>query len=227
MPDPSVTLRMPTVWLWILRIGGGAVGFALALLAGSLVRWLESTIGDAPGLLRLAAALPPWLAAAVLTLVGLFAGSWLAQRAQQESLVLTVGPDSVRLQQDGYDRYLSRESIASVFLDGKFVVFLDSATRPIARAKASDLSTKDIQAAFERFGYPWRGTRDPHEDEFRQWIDGHPDVSDAEHRLFRARARALKEGKAESADELAQQLQEAGIVVRDRNGVQQYRRIVE
>jgi len=183
MTDPSVTVRMPKVWLWILRGGGGVAGFVLALLVDSLVQWLEETVGSVPGPLRVAAALPPWLAIAVMTVGGILAGSWLAERAERESLVLTIGADSVRLQQDGNDRYLPREAIAAVFLDGKFLVFLGSATRPIARGKATDLSTKEVRAAFERFGYPWRGTQDPHEDEFQPWVDGHPAVDEQQHRL--------------------------------------------
>lgn len=223
--ESSVTLQMPRVWLWVLRVGGGVLGFLLGLLVKSLVQWLDETIGGAPGPLRLLAALPLWWAVTVLTVVGALAGIWLSHRAQQESLVVTVDRTSIRLQREGYDRYIPREAIAAVFLDGKFLVFLDRDTKQIVRVEATDVPARDIQAACERFGYPWRGTRDPHEDEFQRWIDGHPALDEQRNRLLRARARALSEGRTGTAEEIAEQLQDVGIVVRDRDGVQQYRRI--
>ncbi|MEV0699355.1 hypothetical protein AB0I53_15755 [Saccharopolyspora sp. NPDC050389] len=222
--ETSVTLRMSNAVLWLLGIGCGAAGFGLGFLVKPVVEWIVDAVGDAPGPLRLAAALPTVWAVPVLTLVGLLIGAWLASMAQKESLVLTVNAACVGLRQDGADRHIPRDAIASVFLDGKELVLLDARTKQIARHKASDLSKTNVRATLERFGYPWAGMSDPHEQEFQRWTDGHPDLDEHANGLLRARARALTDKQAGAAADLADQLQAVGVVLRDRDGAQQYRR---
>ncbi|MER7013162.1 hypothetical protein ABT324_17210, partial [Saccharopolyspora sp. NPDC000359] len=54
----STTLRMPNSVLWALGTGCGALGLGLGFLVKPLVNWIVDLLGDAPGPLRLAAALP-------------------------------------------------------------------------------------------------------------------------------------------------------------------------
>lgn len=223
--ETSVTLRMPNAVLWLLAIGCGAVGFGLGFLVKPLVQWILDAVGDAPGPLRVAAALPTAWTVPVLTVVGLLAGAWLAATAQKESLMLTVNTGGIGLRQVGADHYVPRDSIAAVFLDGKELVLLDAETKQLARNKASDLSKTALQAAFERFDYPWKGTGDPHEQDFQRWTDGHPDLDEQANQLLRSRARALQDKQPGAAADLADRLQSIGVVLRDKNGTQQYRRI--
>lgn len=221
----AVTLSMPDSVLWLLRLGITALGFVLGLLVKPLFNWITDLAGGAPGPLRLAAALPTGWAIAVLTLAGAVAGWWVARAARKESLLLTVDGESVRLSQDGADRYLAREDVGEVFRDGKELVLLGKGTKPLARHDASDLKAAAVQTAFERFGYPWRGPADPHEGEFRRWVDGHPDLDEQLNQLMRARARALADKQPGTAAHLADELAASGIVVRDRKGSQQYRHL--
>lgn len=221
----SVTLRMPDTVLWLLRIGITVLGLVLGLLVKPLFNWITDLVGDAPGPLRVAAALPTGWAIAALTAAGAVVGWWVARVARKESLLLTVDGDSVRLSQDGADRYLAREDVGEVFRDGKELVLLDRRTKELARHDASDLNATDVRAAFERFDYPWRGAGDPHEAEFRRWVDGHPDLDEHGNQLMRARARALADKQPGTAANLADDLSAAGIVVRDRKGSQQYRHL--
>ncbi|MGP4017351.1 YqeB family protein [Saccharopolyspora sp. 5N708] len=223
--DSSTTLRMSSAVLWVLRIGCGTLGLGLGFLVKPLVQWFIDLLGEAPGPLRLAATLPTAWAVPVLAVVGLVAGSWLAAEAQKESLELTIDEAGVRLKQNGAERYLHRAEIDAVFQDRKDLVFLDATTRQLARHKSSDLSKTKVRAAFERLGYPWAGTSDPHENEFSKWLDGHPGLDDQANALFRARARALTDKQRGAAADLADQLQAIGVVLRDREETQQYRRI--
>ncbi|MGW1680380.1 CysS/YqeB C-terminal domain-containing protein [Saccharopolyspora sp. NPDC002376] len=88
-----------------------------------------------------------------------------------------------------------------------------------------DLPKDQVRAAFECFGYPWAGTTDPHENDFRKWRDGHPALDEEANALLRARSRALTDKQHGAAADLTDQLQALGIVLRDREGTQQYRRI--
>ncbi|MDA3644938.1 hypothetical protein LZ318_03850 [Saccharopolyspora indica] len=221
----TTTLRLQSSVLWALVIGCGALGLGLGFLVKPLVNWIVELIGEAPGPLLLAAELPTVWAVPVLAVVGLLAGAWLAAEAKKEALEVTVDPAGVHLKQDGAERYLQRDRIDAVFQDGKELVFLDATTRQLARHKSSDLSKAQVREAFERCGYPWAGAADPHENEFRKWLDGQPGLDEEANGLLRARSRALTDKQRGAAADLADQLQAIGVVLRDRDNTQQYRRI--
>lgn len=219
----AVTIRMSEATGWTLALACTAVGAAIGLGVAPLVGWLLSTVADAPVPLRLLATLPtPW-AVLVTAVLGAGVGIWLAGVARKEALTVSLDDRHVELLQDGRSRYVGRDDVEAVFRDGKDLVFLDARTAELARAKASDLPADRLRAAFERFGYPWRGNCDPHEGEFRRWVDGHPALAADVHGLLRARGRALRAKEPDAAAELHEQLQARGVLVRDRGGTQEYR----
>lgn len=223
--DSPIVLTMAEKWLWLLRIGTAAAGAIVGLIAQPLVRWLVETIDSAPGPLRLAGILPPPWAVLVLTVVGFAAGCLLAHQARAGTLRLSVDGEGVTLAQSGDERYIERPKVAEVYLDGKELVLLDRSGRQLARNKATDLPVGAVEHAFTAFGYPWAGFADPHEDEYKRWIDGHPELDPKTHDLLRARSRALADTRPGTAADLADDLQAAGIVVRDRADAQEWRRL--
>ena len=82
-----------------------------------------------------------------------------------------------------------------------------------------------LAAALERFGYPWAGTSDPHE--FTLWVDRSPNLEARVHELLRRRRRALDDGRTGTAEEARDALIELGVVVRDRDGRQEYRLVTD
>lgn len=220
----TVTLRMSNGVLWCLRVAATAAGVAIGFLVKPFTQWLVDLFDSAPGPLRAAAALPTEVAVPVLTVVGILVGLWLSHVALAESLKLTVTTQHVRLDQNGVERHVPRERIAEVYLDAKKdLVLLDERTTELARNKSTDLRAADIEQAFTDLRYPWRGTSDPYETSFQSWVDGHPTLDDTRNQLLRNRARALTDKKTGAVAELAEQLQGVGVVVRDRDGTQQYR----
>lgn len=220
----TATVRMPTTWLWLLRLGGAALGCAAAFGTPPLANWLLDLTGSAPAPLRIAAQLPTTWAVPVLTLLGAATGTWLAATARRESPVVTVHRDHIAVHHDDTALHLRRDRTTAVFTDGRDLVVLDHDGGEIARVQATDLPTRGLREAFERFDYPWRGTTDPHEADFTRWIDGTPDLDPATHTLLRTRHRALADKKPGAAAEALDELRAKGIAVRDRNGTQQYRR---
>lgn len=219
----TISLRMSGATLWFLRTAATAAGVALGFLAKPFTQWLVSMFDSAPGPLRAAAALPTAVAVPGLAAIGVVVGLWISHEALKESLRLTVTAAHVLLSQNDAERHVSRDKIAEVFLDGKDLVLLDARTIELARNNASDLNADDIAKAFTELGYPWRGGKNPYEADFQSWVDGHPALDDTRNQLLRSRSRALTDEKTGAAAELADQLQEAGVVVRDRDGAQQYR----
>lgn len=216
-------VRMHAGYLWLLRLGCPLLGIAVGLTVKPLVRWTTRTLDSAPAPLRIAADIPtPW-AIPILGILGAVAGYWLAQQAERDSLTVTVQPDHLITTHHDRERYIQRAQVSSAFTDPKDLVLLDAEGRELFRAPTTDLPKDQLADALRRHHYPWRGTRDPHEDEYRRWIDGHPDLDEQNHVLLRARHTALRSKNRDEAERIRTQLQDHGIVVRDRGKQQQYR----
>ncbi len=220
----AVTVRLPETWLWLVRIGGAALGFGAGFGVAPLVSWLLDLVGGAPGPLRLAAQLPTVWAVPLLTLVGAAAGAWAAAAWRKESPVVTVAGDHITVHEHGSGLHLDHERIGEVFTDGRDLVVLDADGGELTRVKADELSTGRLRAAFEKFDLPWRGTADPREAEFVRWVDRSPDLDEPVHALLRARKRAMADKRSGAAEEALDGLRVMGVAVRDRDGGQQYRR---
>ena len=79
--------------------------------------------------------------------------------------------------------------------------------------------------ALRRADYPWLGTGDPREGQYTTWVEGDPELPEAVQALLAARRRAREDKRRGEAEELAGQLVGVGVVVRDRRGTQQVRRL--
>lgn len=220
----SVTVRIPQGWLWTLRLVGAALGVGAAFAVGPTVDWLVGLIGSAPGPLRLAARMPLTWAVPVLAVVGTAAGAWVGHAWQKENPIVTVDANAAIVTNGAERVHIGREKVAAVFTDGQDLVLLDAAGLPLSRTKADDVLINGLRSAFERFGYPWRGTSDPHEGEYVAWADRSPDLDEPAHDLLRTRHRALADKRPGEAARALDALRAQGLVVRDRAGAQQYRR---
>lgn len=217
-------VTMPAAWLWLIRLGCPVAGFGLGFLVRPLVEWTTSTLDSAPAPLRLAAEIPQVWLVPILTLAGLGAGLWIAAIAARDTLTVTVDGEGLTAEYGDTERYVQRDRIGSVFTDPKELVLLDPDGRELFRAPATDLPRSRLAAALRRHDYPWQGERDPHEDEYRRWLDGHPDLDEHANSLLRARRDALAAKDRAQADTLHSRLQDQGLAVRDRDRKQQYRR---
>ena len=223
MTENSIDVSIPRPWLVGLAAVGAVLGFGAAFVVGPLVSWLVGLIGDAPGPLRLAAALPLVWAIPVLTLVGLFLGSWCAREWQQSNGAITIAPDGVTVRRVEGNHHVVRERLGAVFTDKDELVFTDSATNELLRFQTDGVLVDRLRDAFERFDYPWRGTEDPHDQAFATWVDGGGPLDARTHDLLRARQRAMADKRPGAAADARDELGQLGIVVRDRGEAQQYR----
>lgn len=220
-----IYVTMPAIWLWLFRLGTPIVGAGLGLVARPVLEWVLGLVGAAPALLRAAGSMSPVVAVLVLAVLGGGVGAWLAHEAESDSLHLTVGPDGLALRQAGAERFVARDRIAQVFLDRNDLVTLDPSGRQVSRNGASDLDLDAVEHALQVHGYPWKGRHDPHETDFTRWVEDHPALESSAHDLLRARSRALDDERKGAVAELDDRLRDAGYVVRDRGGAQEWRRI--
>ncbi|MEV6411393.1 hypothetical protein [Kribbella sp. NPDC051718] len=171
-----------------------------------------------------------WWVVAICLALGLIGGVLLAAMALEDTLKTTVGTTEVEFLKNQRTTRVPREKVALAFLDGKEIVLQDSRSAELAREKHDELGAAartKIQAAFRAHGYPWSDAGDPHEGEFRRWVEDDPDLSPAANAVLKARSKAFDQGDKGKADlrELRQELGKLGYVVRDRDKKQYWRSV--
>jgi hypothetical protein len=223
MPEPSSTVRISAVWTWVLPILGGAAGFGLGILVRPAFGWVTAQFDTAPEPLRIAAMLPTGWAVLALAIVGAVGGAWLVAEWRSGSLILTVDETGVRLSQDARDRFVSASDLASALRDGPDLVLLDGNGGELSRNRVDDLSTSKVRRALGTIGCRW--IEDSSIDqEFQQWVDGQADLPKHLNDLLRVRSGAIADGQSGTVYTVTEELRSAGIAVRDRGGVQEYRK---
>ncbi|MFI5712888.1 hypothetical protein [Kribbella sp. NPDC051620] len=210
-----------------LPLLGLVLGFFLPRIAdwGAKQDWVPFQ-----GPLELISRWDGWWVVAICLAVGLIGGVLLAAMALEDTLKTTIGNTEVEFLKNQRTTRVPREKVALVFLDGKEIVLQDSRSAELAREKHDELGAAartKIQAAFRAHGYPWSDAGDPHEAEFRRWVEGDPDLSPAANAVLKARSKAFDQGDKGKADlrELRQELGKLGYVVRDRDKKQYWRSV--
>lgn len=222
-PEATVVTDPPLVRA-LLWAGLPALGLGAGWLLPRALDWVAARERlPLPGPLRLVAELPRPLVTVAALLAGVLAGLALAHRATTESLVLTVGAHAVQLRREGTTQEVARADVAAVFLDGDRLVLLDRDTTELATAPCEAYHARVAQA-FLRHGYPWHPEGDPYESDYRRWVPGLPGLPPGADALFTARQRALERGDRADAAALRADLAALGLVVRDRDRRQYYRR---
>lgn len=225
MTENETTITIPRRWIVGFCIAGAVVGFGAAFAVGPLVGWLLSLAGDAPGPLRIAARLPLAWAIPVLTLLGAAVGFWITHEWRKEVSVVAVSASGVAIESGGIRQYIDRDRIGGVFTDGKDLVVTDSQTNELSRSRTDTVLVGRLQHAFEQHGYHWQGSSDPYESAYVTWTDGGGGVGRRVDDLLRTRHRALADKRMGVAEEARDELRSLGVVVRDRDHKQQYRKI--
>lgn len=206
-------------WVVFCLLGAGAGGL-LRAIAGwvASLRW-----APLQGPFKLIASLPDPPATIGAVLLGAAAGLAVAYQGQRESLTVTVSPGQVALARAGSATELARRSVSAVFVDRKQLVLLGPAGEELAR-EPSDLDAGRLRDAFTGHGYPWHAGGDPFESDFRRWVPDTPDLPAGANALFAARQRALGRKDHDDAAELRAELARLGIVVREEQQRQYWRR---
>lgn len=224
MVDSYANIYIPRSWLAAVCALGTLVGLGASFAVGPSVTALLQLAGDAPGPLRLAAGLPIGWAIPLLTLVGLGAGLWIAREWHNENGTITISLNGIAVSRAGNSSYVAHDQIGEIFTDSGELVITDEAATELLRIKSERALVGRLRDAFTRHDYPWRGTRDPHENAFATWVDHHgDDLDEHAHGLLRTRQRSLKDKQYGAADDALEELRRDGVSVRDRPSGQQYR----
>lgn len=208
------------VFLWTaFPLLGAAAGWLLTRVP----EWVTSIPG-APEMQKLefiASLTANPVVAAVVIAAGAVAGGVVTLKAYDDIVTVEVGT-AVTITRPGTSRTFAREEVHAVFVDGNHLVLLGARTEELAREKTEHAPAR-LRAAFTAKGYPWLDD-DPHRDDFQRWADGMPGLDAHAQALLRTRQEALKSKDAADAAELRTELAKHGVIVRDAETRQYWRR---
>lgn len=225
--NETTVVQIPAKYTWIFTALGALVGVLAAFIVGPLVSWLLGLIGDAPGPLRLAAELPFAWAVPVLTVVGAIAGFLIAASWNDDAGTIEVNDAGITVHSKDADRYVPKAKTDRVAAEKKELVILDVQTSEIFRGPVEDEMLPGLRVALAARGYPQLETSDPYGDRFVTWVEGGGQLDEKTEDLLRARRRALADDQAGAAEDALDRLRRSGVMVRDRDGRQEYRRLAE
>jgi hypothetical protein len=220
----TTTVRIPARYTAIFTVGGAVAGLVAAFIVGPLVGWMLGLIGDAPGPLRLAAELPLVWAVPALTLAGAVVGFLVVASWEEDAGTLEVADGGLTVRSKDADRFIPASAAARVIAEKKELVVLDHGAGEVFRGPVEDEMLPGLREALRAHGYPELETEDPYAADFTTWVNGDGRLDEADEELLRARRRALADGRPGAAEEALEALHRRGLVVRDRDGRQQYRR---
>jgi hypothetical protein len=210
----------------------GPVAWAICPLLGIALGWAVPRVApwvqDLPllpldGPLELVQRIPEPHVTIGAMVLGAVAGLLLASMVAADLVTVTVADERARIVRGAHAHDVLRSAVGAVYMDGKRLVVLDNRGAEMLR-ESTDLPADRLRAAFTAHGFPW-STGDPFAEIYRPWIDGDPDLPRGADPLLRQRAMALREGKADRADEIRADLVRVGVVVRDRDRAQTWRRV--
>ncbi|MCQ9368314.1 hypothetical protein NQ036_08695 [Brevibacterium sp. 91QC2O2] len=225
-PIPTSTVAIPTGYRPAFIVGGGLIGLLAAFVVGPLVSWLVGRIGDAPGMLRLAAELPLAWALPVLTIVGAIGGFLIVGKWMDEAGAIEVSARGITVHTEDADRFIAAEDISGLARTGhKELLVLGTGGRELLRSRLEAEMVPGLVAALDAHGLPGLAPADPHEADFTTWVDGAGLVEGDLEELLRSRRRALADKRGGAAEDALEALRDRGVMVRDRDGRQQIRMI--
>ncbi|MER5358971.1 hypothetical protein [Streptomyces sp. NPDC002785] len=212
-----------------------AVGFPLlGTLAGWLVKLLANWAASWPwvpweGPVDLINNAPePWVTVVSL-LVGLTAGIVIVLLAEDDYVTVTIENDRVTVARGNSTQRVSRTAVHGVFADAKRLVVLGVRGEELAvqnKSEGADLPGNQLIAdAFRAHGYPWLPDGDPYECDYQRWVEDLPGQPVGSNALFKARERALEKDDKKNVAELREELAKLGVVVRDTDKRQWWRRV--
>lgn len=218
----AATVGPGVVYRLLLLAGLPALGLLLGWLVPHLADWVAG-LRWAPmqGPFELVASFDDGWTAVAGPVVGLVLGLGGGLFVYAMAMRVTFEDDTVRVYKDGESRILARAEVAAAFLDKDRLVILDGAARQLLR-RPSDLEPGDLDRGFTAHGYRWL-YEDPYAGRYHRWVPDSAELSAAANAVLKAREHALKKKNATDAEELRDEAQRLGYVLREEDTRQYWR----
>lgn len=209
-----------------------AAFFILPMLIGAVLGWFIPNIAD----LLLKSPIIPfeklvvyiantdnfWISVIAMVL-GIIIGLIFTGIVFHETLNIKITDNELSFQIKDQKMTISKKDVSAIFLENKSLIVLGLTSKELYR-EHTDINISKAQEAFTSHGYPWK-MKDPYTAEYRKWELDDANFPKEITNILYARRIALREDNKKDAKHLREDLNELGVVVRDRDGQQHVRRV--
>ena len=222
----ATVLGLPLADRLLLVAGLPVLGALVGLVLPPLARWVVGLSGPVPMriVFRFVASADRSWEVAIWIAAGFLVGLGVGLVGLTESAKVTLTSAEIRLDRDDRSLTIACDDVTAVFLDGKRLVVLDRESRQRVY-ESTQAPGPRLASAFRAHGYPWRDS-DPYEGLYRRWLPDTPDLPVAVNAVLKVREEALRKNARRDADDLRDDVQKLGFVVRDEGDRQYWRPFV-
>lgn len=198
----------------------GTIGWFLPNLLELIKR--TSVFSDSKVIELLSSFNPLWVSI-ILMFVGGFIGILLSLTIYSEALKMSVNNQEIIINKDDKEKKIRKSEVKEIFMEDNTVVIIGNKSQELLSGN-TDIKRNKIKEIFLYHHYPW-SEQDPYVDEFDIWTLEDNAFGEKINAILYERRNAIREGDKKKAKNLKMDLNELGIVVKDRNEDQYVRKV--
>lgn len=165
--------------------------------------------------------LDPFWTSIVLMIIGVIIGGLLSLTVYSEALKMSIRDKEILINKDDKEIRIKNSDVKEIFMDDSTVVITGNKGQELLREK-TDIKKVIIREKFLNHHYPW-SEQDPYADQYKLWTLEDRTVGDNVYAILYERRNAIRERDKKKIKHLRMDLNELGIVVKDKGEVQYIR----
>ncbi|WP_433958106.1 YqeB family protein [Cytobacillus horneckiae] len=200
---------------------GGIVGWFLPVIVSGLKRIPILSSND---LIMLIDSFHSFSVSVIAMIIGIIAGFILSIIIFIESLNIFIDDTKIKLVIKEEETIISKNMVSAIFIEEKQLKLLDNDGKEIF-SREIDIQTEKVKDAFLSHFYPWKN-EDPYKSCFQLWrLNEEMVLGETIQSILYSRRLSLREKDEKKANQLKTDLNELGVIVKDRGEEQLIRRI--
>lgn len=200
---------------------GGIVGWFLPVIVSGLKRIPILSSND---LIILIDSFHSFSVSVIAMIIGIIAGFILSIIIFNESLNIFIDDTKIKLVIKEEETIISKNMVSAIFIEEKQLKLLDNDGKEIF-SRVIDIPTEKVKDAFLSHFYPWKN-EDPYKSCFQLWrLNEEMVLGETIQSILYSRRLSLREKDEKKANQLKTDLNELGVIVKDRGEEQLIRRI--
>lgn len=200
---------------------GGIVGWFLPVIVSGLRRIPILSSND---LIMLIDSFHSFSVSVIAMIIGIIAGFILSIIIFNESLNIFIDDTKIKLVIKAEETIISKNMVSAIFIEEKQLKLLDNEGKENF-SREIDIPTEKVKDAFLSHSYPWKN-EDPYKSCFQLWrLNEEMVLGETIQSILYSRRLSLREKDEKKANQLKTDLNELGVIVKDRGEEQLIRRI--
>ncbi|SDX16727.1 hypothetical protein SAMN05444487_11167 [Marininema mesophilum] len=198
----------------------GTIGWFLPMLLELMKR--ISVFSDSK-VIELLNSFNPFWVSMILMFVGGVIGILFSLTIYSDALKMSINDQEILINKDEKEKRIRKSQVKEIFMENNTVVITGNKSQELLSEK-TDIKRDKIREIFLYHHYPW-SEQDPYVDEFNLWTLEDNTFGAKVNAILYERRNVIREGDKKKAKNLKMDLNELGVVVKDRNEDQYVREL--